>query len=158
MTSAPPHLPTDDIDTREAQALLAAHEGKLGPCLTTMSGQFAVLQNRSQLLLTLCTLTLTITGFSGPKIAASGMFARSAMVIGIVLVLTGLLLVLTSTLSMRFATQYLVDEAPGPALANLIHYRNRRARWYRWQVACVVFGLSFYVTAVIHYLLLPGPV
>lgn len=56
----------------EAGWLLKLHGGgdaALPACLKTASDQFTVIQTRSQLLLTLSTLTFTITGFSGPKIA-----------------------------------------------------------------------------------------
>ncbi len=137
----------------EADALLRAHEGKLGPCLSTTAAQFAVLHGRSQLLLTLCTLTLTITGFSGPKIIASGDLSRWALVVGIALVLVGLVMLLLSSLVVRFATQFMVNDEPRIGLAKLIIYRNRKAGWHRWQLACVVLGLTSYVIAVIHFLL-----
>ena len=142
---------------READALLQAHEGKLGPCLTVIMAQFAILQNRAQLLLTLCTLTLTITGFSGPRIIASGELSRWAMVIGISLVLIGLVLVLLSSVVFHFASQYLADDEPRAALAKLMAYRNRKTGWYRWQLAAIVLGLTGYVVAVIHFLLVGEP-
>jgi hypothetical protein len=137
----------------EADAMLRAHEGKLGPCLSTTAAQFAVLHGRSQLLLTLCTLTLTITGFSGPKIIASGELSRWALVVGIALVLIGLVMLLLSSLVVHFATQFIVNDEPRIGLSKLILYRNRKMRWYRWQLACIVFGLTSYVIAVIHFLL-----
>ncbi len=136
----------------EAAALLRAQEGKLGPCLTVIMAQFAILQNRSQLLLTLCTLTLTITGFSGPKIIASGELSRWSMVVGIALVLIGLVLVLLSSVVFHFATQYLAEDEPLEALAKLMTYRNRKTRWYRWQLAIIVLGITGYVIAVMHFL------
>lgn len=138
----------------EVDTLLRVHEGKAGEVLRTLTTQFAVLQNRSQVLLTLCTLTLTITGFSGPKIVASGPGARWAMAIGIVLVLLGLILLLLSSLVVRFASQFIAEDADTRAgFARLIEYRNRKTAWYRWQLACIVLGISGYVAAIVHYLL-----
>lgn len=111
-----------------------------------------MLQDRAQLLPTLCTLTLTITGFSGPKIAASGEAARWAMILGIALVLAGLVLLLSS-LVVRYASQFLALDEPHTAFANRIRYRNRKTAWHRWQLGCVVLGLSGYVAAVIQFLL-----
>jgi hypothetical protein len=143
----------DPTPEDEVEALLRVHDGKSGEVLRTMTSQFAVLQHRSQLLLTLCTLTLTITGFSGPKIAASGEGARWAMIIGIALVLVGLVLLLLSSLVVRFASQFLALDESRAAFANLIRYRNRKTAWYRWQLGCVVLGLSGYVAAVMQFLL-----
>lgn len=137
----------------EADALLRAHDGKLGLCVTTAAAQFAVLHGRSQLLLTLCTLTLTITGFSGPKIIASGPLSRWALVVGISLVLVGLVLLLMSSMVVHFATQFLAEGEPREGLAKLIAYRNRKAGWYRWQLFCIVLGLTSYVLAVINFLI-----
>ena len=44
---------------------------------------FATLQSRSHVLLSLVTICLTITGFSGPSIAASGVVSNVAMVVGL---------------------------------------------------------------------------
>lgn len=138
----------------EVDSLMRVHDGKAGEVLRTLTSQFAVLQNRNQVLLTLCTLTLTITGFSGPRIVASGPGARWSMAIGIVLVLLGLILLLLSSLVVRFASQYVAEEAdPRAGFARLIAYRNRKTAWYRWQLACIVLGISGYVAAIIHYLL-----
>lgn len=139
---------------REAQALLQAHEGKLGPCIPVLTAQFVLLQNRQQQLLTLSALTLTITGFSGPRIFASGEVSRWSMIIGISLVLVSLGLTLMSSLVFRFATQYLAEsDQPTEALARLIAYRNTKTLWYRWQLLSIVLGLTGYVVAVIHFML-----
>ena len=136
----------------EADALLRAHEGKLGPCISTTVTQFAVLQGRSQFLLTLCTLTLTITGFSGPKIISSGELSRWMMVVGVTFVLIGLVLVLATSLNVHFATQFLAEDEPRAGLSKLIAYRNRKTVWYRWQLVIIAIGLACYVIAVLHYL------
>ena len=53
----------------EAGKLLERH-GALLAVQQVIAHQFDVLQSRTHMMLTLATLTLTITGFSGPKIAA----------------------------------------------------------------------------------------
>src|SRR3954470_20231476 len=91
----------------EADHLLQLHGGDTGmaDCLRVISGQFVVLQTRSQLLLTLATIVMTITGFSGPRIAASGLFARYAMAIGLVLTLVAIVVLLLN-LRIRWLTQF----------------------------------------------------
>ena len=49
---------------------------------TLLTDSFNVIQNRAQMLLSLITITLTITGFSGPKIAESSLFARLSSAFG----------------------------------------------------------------------------
>ena len=72
----------------EAERLLAVHGSDgLAKVQGILSQQFQVLQSRSQLLLTLATITLTITGFSGPRIADSNPFGGPLMAIGLCFVL-----------------------------------------------------------------------
>lgn len=99
-SSATPLSPPD-----EADYLLELYEGRLAPCLEFLKQHFNVIQARSQLLLTICTLALTITGFSGPKIAQTNMFARYSMVAGIVFVLATMVILLLGGLRIRWVTQ-----------------------------------------------------
>src|SRR5258708_27207082 len=98
----------DPTPEQEADHLLRMHGGVPGfsQCLQVVRAQFLVIQTRCQLLLTLATITLTITGFSGPKIASSGLFSRIAMAAGLVLVLAAVVILL-STLRIRWLTQFI---------------------------------------------------
>jgi hypothetical protein len=135
----------------EAVALLQLHDGRLAPAMAVISSHFSVIQARSQLLLTLATLTLTITGFSGPTMAHSGWSARIGMVLGLVLVLAGVILLL-ATLRATWLTK-LVESDPALSLARMIAYRDGKTRTYRWQLTLLSLGLSSYVFAVVAYLL-----
>ncbi|MDA3960023.1 MAG: hypothetical protein PF961_04465 [Planctomycetota bacterium] len=132
----------------EARHLMVLYEGDLSRCLDVLTRQFGVLQSRSQLLLTLATITLTITGFSGPRIAASGELARWSLVIGLAVVLISVILILLGTLRIRWMTQLVTD--PG-SLATAIAYRDRKTRMYLFQLSVLVVGLSAYVLAVLAY-------
>lgn len=134
----------------EAASLLAFYDGDRARCLEALVGQFNVLQARSQLLLTLATITLTITGFSGPQIAASGAVARVALIVGLVLVLTSVALILLGN-RVRWVTQ-LLDGAPEAALTTIIEQRNRKTAIYGLQLLALIIGLVAYVTGVIAYL------
>jgi hypothetical protein len=135
---------------QEADALLAMHEQRLAPSLAVVTGQFTVIQGRSQLLLTLATITLTITGFSGPRIAASGAAARWLMGGGLLLVLAGVL-VLLAGLRIRWSTQF-AGATPREVLAATIRYRNRKTRGYLLHMLLIGAGIALYVGAVIAYL------
>lgn len=139
------HPPSD-----EAAHMLELH-GTAAAAMKALSAQFSVIQSRTQLLLTLATLTLTITGFSGPKIALSGAFARGAMIAGLVLVLAGVVAALIGSLRIRWLTQFIGGDAR-EELAAIIAYRNRKTAWFAWELLLVVGGLSCYVAAVIAYL------
>ncbi|HBC89400.1 MAG TPA: hypothetical protein DCZ94_20865 [Lentisphaeria bacterium] len=138
--------------TEEAAELLRIYEGNMAKCLDLLTQQFGVIQGRSQLLLTLGTVALTITGFSGPKIAESSAFSRLSMTAGILLVLISMVLTLIGTLGIRWATQF---RAPTPVetLTEIITYRNRKTKLYEAEMFFLVTGLVFYVASVIAFFL-----
>jgi hypothetical protein len=142
----------------EAERLLRWHGGPGGmpQCLQAINLQFQVIQGRSQLLLTLSTLTLTITGFSGPKIAQTNDLARWSIALGLVFVLVSTLLVLIGTLRINWMTQ-LADDDEQRTLEAILAYRNRKTALYRWELLLLVIGLACYVTSVVTYLICLPP-
>ena len=139
----------------EADWLLRLHgsgNSALPACLKVVSDQFAVIQSRSQLLLTLSTLTFTITGFSGPQIARSGLFARNAIVLGLVFVLLSTIEILLGSLRVQWVTQTVGDD-PHEVLCRVLTYRNQKTQLYRAELMLLVVGLAIYVSSVITYLL-----
>jgi hypothetical protein len=148
----PPALSPVLTPQEEADSLLAMHaHGGLPECLRILSAQFVVLQTRSQLLLTLATIVMTITGFSGPRIAASGVFARAAMAIGLVLVLIAVLALLLN-LRIRWLTQFRASDARA-TLVEIIAYRNGKRETYVWIITLLLLGLASYVAAVVAFLI-----
>lgn len=144
-----------DLDVpAEAARLLAAHGGEPGltDALDHVARQFQVLQTRSQLLLTLGTITLTITGFSGPRMAASGAFARYSLSLGLVLVLSSLIMVLAGSLRVHWVTQFGGRDAT-EVLERALRYRDRKTRFFTIELTVLIAGLSAYVSGVVSYLL-----
>ena len=138
----------------EAARLLGLFNGddRLGAAIGFMRHHFDVLQVRSQLQLTLSTLALTITGFSGPKIAQTNLFARYSMAVGIVFVLSSVVILLLGGLRIRWTTQFLGDD-PLETLVRIVRYRNMKTRLYFIELGLLVIGLSAYVASVVTYLL-----
>jgi hypothetical protein len=138
---------------QEAEHLLSLYEGpsQLARCIEFLRHHFDVIQGRSQLLLTLATIALTITGFSGPKIAESGIFARQAMLVGIAFVLAAIVLLLLGGLRIRWTTQ-LMGADPRETLVRIIRYRNQKTRYYFWELTFLVIGIASYVASVGAYL------
>ncbi len=138
----------------EARHLLAIGGG-LDGALRLLMAQFSVLQTRSQLLLTVATLALTITGFSGPRIAAAGDFQRFALAGGLALVLGSMLLILGGSLRIRWVTQFRRPEGGDDAalVAQIVCYRDRKTRLFFTEVCLLLAGLTTYVAAIIGYFL-----
>lgn len=141
--------------SKEAEQILGVY-GELSACLQAIGGEFAVLQQRTQLLLTLGTLSLTITGFSGPKIAASGAFARWSMAAGLAFSLAAMAVALLGTMRIRWITQFELRD-PMHTLTEIITYRNAKTRLFKLGVVLLVLGLSLYVGSVLSYLAMAEP-
>ncbi|MEA3188658.1 MAG: hypothetical protein QOD99_2488 [Chthoniobacter sp.] len=140
--------------SEEAAHMLSMRGGTTGlaACLDLISQQLTVIQTRSQLLLTLSTLTLTITGFSGPQIARTSPFARVAIVLGISCVLLSTILILLSSLRVKWVTQFAGPD-PKTTLVEVLRYRNFKTGFYVWELSLIVLGLASYVASLVTYLL-----
>ncbi|HMP76157.1 MAG TPA: hypothetical protein PKE12_07675 [Kiritimatiellia bacterium] len=119
--------------------------------LVWVTNAYDVLQQRSAMLLSLVAVVLTITGFSGPTIAASGPISRFCIGYGLFFVLCSALMILAGPLQLRWATQWRgasVDES----LINLILRRNARTLKYHIAFALLCIGLTGYVGSLIAFL------
>ena len=135
----------------EAEQLLRLHgERGLKGAIDVLMQQFMVLQTRAQIMLTITTLTLTITGFSGPKIAAAGDFARVAMVVGIISVLASTLLILGGSLRIQWVTQF-KGESDLALVTSVLRYRNQKTKLFIAEICLLVAGLACYVASVVAY-------
>lgn len=112
---------------------------------------FNALQTRAQL--SLATLTLTITGFSDPRIAAAGTFRLYALIAGLILMLVSDLLIPWRGLRVRWLTQFR-GQTEEDLLVTLIDYRDTKTRSFCWQIGLLGGGLEAYVAGVVSYFLL----
>ncbi|MBT3377302.1 MAG: hypothetical protein HN742_04875 [Lentisphaerae bacterium] len=117
-----------------------------------LKDSFQVIQARAQILLSLIVICLTITGFSGRRIAESGPAARLFLGVGILAVLASALILFCGPLRIQWMTS-----TRGSSLdASLVHWierRNQRTRRYHLAVLWLVIGLTGYVLSVTAYLL-----
>ncbi len=144
-------LLSDEEEARWILDLNGGGEQALRPCLDLLANQIGVIQARTQMLLALATITLTITGFSGPKIAEANLFSRYSMSAGLVLVLLSILFLLLGSLQIRWLTQYREDGFEA-TLRAAIAYRNKKSKKYRIQLITLALGLASYVASVVAFL------
>jgi len=146
--SAPELHPTPESEARQ----LLAQQGARGiqGAIDMLMQQFQVLQTRAQIMLTITTLALTITGFSGPKIAAAGVFARTSMVLGILLVLASTLLILGGSLRIQWVTQFKAENDHA-LIVSILRYRNAKTKLFFAEICLLVAGLACYVSSVVAY-------
>jgi hypothetical protein len=151
---APPPESPVSVHHDEARHLLAVGGGLRG-ALDILMAQFNVLQARAQVLLTVSTLALTITGFSGPRVAQSGDFPRLALAGGLVLVLASMLLILGGSLRIRWVTQFRAPPGGGDdaLVAQVVCHRDRKTRLFFLELCLLLAGLALYVSALVAYFL-----
>lgn len=113
---------------------------------------FMIIQNRGQILLSLATICLTITGFSGPKIAESNLYSRYCIGIGLSLVLVSIVIVLMGPLRIKWATQHR-GETLELTIEELIRRRNVKTVQYHRAMLFLGLGLFFYVLSVVLFLI-----
>ena len=117
-----------------------------------MAESLHILQVRAGMLLSLITITLTITGFSGPQIAKSSPTARISIVLGLGLVLMSALILMTGPLRLHWYSRERsgsVDQS----IIKLIEVRNFRTQRYHIASVVLIVGLTAYVTSLISFLI-----
>lgn len=115
-----------------------------------LTDTYNTLQARAQTLLSLVTIILTIAGFSGPAIAASGRVGQLGVSIGVMLVVVSAITTLGGVLQLRWTTQQREDTVENSFVA-LLERRNRRTRYYHAAFILLVAGLGVYVAGLVSY-------
>ncbi len=139
----------------EAKRILQAYpDAAQRPVLELLERQFTVLANRAQVLLGLCGIIVTTTGFSGRLIAGTNRLAQGLIIGGVSLTLFSAVVAVTGVLSLRWITQQPGDSAEA-WLDTMLAYRDRKARCYHWAIALLMLGLALYVAALALMLVYP---
>lgn len=113
---------------------------------------FALLQARSQMLLGLATICLTITGFSGPRMAQSNPFSRFFLAFGLMFVLASVTALALGPLRLRWITAWRGETLDETLIANL-RWRDSKTRLYRSATILLLTGLTGYLMSLIFYLI-----
>ena len=138
-------MPISAAQQHEAQRLARAlTEPEL---LVFLAAQLGVVKNQAQLLMGLCGLAITVTGFSGTHMIQAGPLSAGSMVVGIALILVGAVAVLRVLLRVRWVSQDLTDE-PATTAARVIVHRDRQQRRLGVAGVFVALGLAAYLLSV----------
>lgn len=146
---------TNSLDPAEELDYLKTiyRENQAEKLFAQLTDSFNVIQNRAQMLLSLITITLTITGFSGAKIAESSLFARLSIAFGLAFVLLSALILMAGPLRLNWCTRSR-SKSLDQSLIKLIEQRNFRTERYHQASVALVVGLIGYVASVISFLIL----
>lgn len=138
----------DDAQIREeARRLHQLFATQPAQLVQYLSHQIATVKTYAQILVGLCGLTVTVTGFSGAHMIRAGSLSAGLMVGGIALVVLGLMLCLRTITGLRWVSQELRDDLVETAVV-VIHRRNRKQRSLAVAAIFVTAGLVCYLAAV----------
>jgi len=110
---------------------------------------FNVLQARAGMMISLIALCLTISGFSGHRIAAAGLLPSVLMGFGFFFAILAAILLFTGPLQLRWATAYNHPDGIEARIMAMIEVRNCRTRRYHLASAMLILALTCYLSAVI---------
>lgn len=140
---------SDESD--EARAILALCAGSKLDAFNMVEGQLSVLVLRTQVMLSLSGIVITVTGFSGRAIADTGVLARITIVAGLGLVFAAAAVGVWGVLRLKWLTQTIKDDML-ETLAAAITIRNRKSISLRAALALFVAGFGLYCFAVAQLL------
>lgn len=136
----------------EARRILLLCGGDGLRAFEIVQGQLGVLVLRTQVMLSLSGIVITVTGFSGRAIATTSDFARGAVVTGLFLVLCAAAMGVAGVLRLKWLTQSLDDDIL-VTLRKGLAIRNKKATFLSIALAIFILGFASYCAGVAQLLL-----
>ncbi len=118
-----------------------------GSIYTLLERQFAVLTSRAQILLGLCGIMITTTGFSGRMIAGTNPLAQFMIIVAMATVLVAATITVRGLLKLNWLTQFPADNHQ-EWLELALAYRDRKTKLYDWATIVLTVGLAMYAVAI----------
>ncbi|MCC6649374.1 MAG: hypothetical protein IT374_27865 [Polyangiaceae bacterium] len=143
---------SDGARAREAARILALAGGDAARAFEVVERQLSVTVVRTQVLLSLSGIVITVTGFSGEAIARVGLAAKASISLGILLVLAAAVTVILGVLRVRWLTQVLTDD-PSETLLLALRVRDDKSASLARASWLFAAGFSLYCVAIAQLLL-----
>ena len=140
------------VRRREAEHILRLCLNDHLRAFELLERQLNVLVLRSQVMLSLSGIVITVTGFSGRAIASTSPLAQLCIAGGILIVLCSAAVAILGVLRLRWLTQELDDE-PIVTLLRGLEVRDRKAKSLRAASVLFVLGFALYCVAIAQHLL-----
>jgi len=121
--------------------------------LTLMGDQFNLLQSRSQALLGVATVVITISGIAGSKIVPDDFYSGLFIVTGLLTTLLSAFMLLLGILKINWVTYYNSHDFCD-ILIHLINIRNKKTIWYKRSAVCLILGLIQFCLCFISYFII----
>ena len=142
--------------SEEASAMLDVADGNFMDALNLLDRQFTTLAARAQIVLTLCGVVVTVTGFSGRLIAGTSTTAQILVIAGLSLSIAAAAYIQIKVMPLEWITSDM-DSNRLQSLSRMIERRNLKTAAYSTGVRILLFGMIFYTVAVAIMLLNPTP-
>ncbi len=136
----------------EADKILTLAEGRPAQAFEIVERQLAVLVLRTQVMLSLSGIVITVTGFSGRAIAQTSALARDCIAAGILVVLAAAVVAIAGVLRLTWLTKT-IDPDVRVMVMNAIQVRDAKAGYLRASLLLFVAGFSLYCVAIAQLLL-----
>jgi len=140
----------------EAERILALAERNTLRAYEIVNQQLSVLVLRTQVILSLSGIVVTVTGFSGRAIAETSALARLSIASGILVVLASAAVAIWGVLRLSWMTQT-IDADPIVMLTRGIAIRDRKSRFLRAALVLFIAGFALYCFAIAQLLLAAKP-
>src|SRR5439155_22135461 len=125
----------------EAERILQLVKGDTLKAYEMVERQLSVLVLRTQVMLSLSGIVITVTGFSGRAVAQTSALARGSIATGIFVVLAAAAAAIWGVLRLSWLTQTIVED-PVAMLTRQIEIRNDKSRFLSAALVLFVIGFS----------------
>jgi hypothetical protein len=136
----------------EVTRILALTKGNSERAFELVERQLSVLVLRTQVMLSLSGIVVTVTGFSGRAIAQTNELARVLVSAGIVIVLAAAATAIGGVLRLRWLTQELRDDITD-TLGRMLEIRDAKSRFLSAALILFIVGFSCYCVAIAQMLI-----
>jgi hypothetical protein len=139
-------------DETEAARILELCGGDKLRAFELIQAQLGVLVLRTQVMLSLSGIVITVTGFSGRAIAETSELARNSVVAGLFIVLAAAAVAVGGVLRLKWLTEVLTDD-PATTIVRGIGIRNQKSRFLAAALSLFIVGFSLYCLGVAQLLM-----
>lgn len=140
----------------EVKRIMVLTKGDPVKALELVQSQLSVLVLRTQVMLSLSGIVITVTGFSGRTIAQTSELARNLVASGIVIVLGAAVVAIGGVLRLRWLTQELSDDTE-QMLTRMLEMRDQKSRYLNAALLTFMVGFACYCVAIALMLLATQP-
>lgn len=144
------------MSSDEVKRILWLAKGDAQKAYSIVDSQLSVLVLRTQVMLSLSGIVVTVTGFSGRTIAQTSETARALIAAGIVVVLGAAAIAIVGVLRLKWLTQELGDDLE-ETLNRMLRIRDAKSRYLGAALVTFVAGFACYCFAIALMLISTPP-